>query len=99
MAVLFFFYSSFRFVGKSSLLNSLSPSLRLAVNSLSKNHQGRHTTTQTILHTLSEGADEGQPSGGEIIDSPGFQNYTPPLVPSIREVADGFQEMREPAKL
>jgi hypothetical protein len=56
--------------GKSSLLNTLSPSLQLAVNDLSRKSQGRHTTTQTILHTL-----EG---GGEIIDSPGFQNYQPP---------------------
>lgn len=76
--------------GKSSLLNALSPSLRLAVNSLSKNHQGRHTTTQTILHHLED--------GGEIIDSPGFQNYVPAPIP-LREVAAGFREMIEPATL
>jgi len=71
--------------GKSSLLNALSPSLQLAVNDLSRNAQGRHTTTQTILHTL-------EAPGGEIIDSPGFQNYQPPAL-SAREVQEGFVEM------
>lgn len=71
------------------MLNALSPSLQLRVNDLSRNHQGRHTTTQTILHQLE--------SGGEIIDSPGFQNYTPAPIP-LREVADGFKEFAEPAK-
>lgn len=76
--------------GKSSILNALSPSLKLAVNSLSRNHQGRHTTTQTILHALE--------SGGEIIDSPGFQNYRP-LPEELAELDQGFTEFREPAKL
>lgn len=75
--------------GKSSLLNTLSPSLQLAVNSLSRNAQGRHTTTQTILHTLE--------SGGEIIDSPGFQNFQPAPVP-LREVVQGFTEIARAAK-
>ena len=76
--------------GKSSLLNTLSPSLQLAVNSLSRKLQGRHTTTQTILHTLE--------SGGEIIDSPGFQNFQPSPVP-LKDVVKGFTEMQAPAKL
>ena len=76
--------------GKSSLLNTLSPSLQLAVNELSRKQQGRHTTTQTILHQLE--------SGGEIIDSPGFQNYMPSPIP-VKEVTLGFAEMIEPAKL
>ena len=76
--------------GKSSILNTLSPSLQLAVNSLSRKAQGRHTTTQTILHALE--------SGGEIIDSPGFQNYQPPAIP-VKEVTQGFREFQEPAKL
>jgi len=61
--------------------------LQLAVNDLSRNLQGRHTTTQTILHALDA-------PGGEIIDSPGFQNYQPPAQ-SAKEVAQGFQEMDE----
>lgn len=76
--------------GKSSLLNTLSPSLQLAVNSLSRKLQGRHTTTQTILHTLE--------TGGEIIDSPGFQNFQPSPVP-LKDVVKGFTEMQAPAKL
>jgi ribosome biogenesis GTPase len=65
--------------------------LQLAVNELSRKQQGRHTTTQTILHQL-------EAPGGEIIDSPGFQNYQPSPIP-VKEVAAGFQEMEKPAKL
>ncbi len=54
-------------VGKSSILNVLIPSLSLATGEISQNKKrGRHTTTVSTLHTL--------PGGGEVVDSPGFND-------------------------
>ncbi len=78
-------------VGKSSLLNTLQPGLRLRVNDVTvKTGLGRHTTTRTELFPL-----EG---GGFIADSPGIRGFDPwdvdPLdvrdyFPEFQEVADG----------
>jgi len=55
-------------VGKSSLLNSLCPSINLQTSPLNESKKrGRHTTTVSTLHSL-----EG---GGELIDSPGFIDF------------------------
>ena len=55
-------------VGKSSLLNALCPEIDLRVGALNDyNDRGRHTTTVATLHTLA--------SGGELIDTPGFQDF------------------------
>lgn len=55
-------------VGKSSLLNALCPDIDLKVGLVNEfNSRGRHTTTVSTLHTLS--------SGGELIDTPGFQDF------------------------
>ncbi len=55
-------------VGKSSLLNSLCPSISLQTGPLNESKKrGRHTTTVSTLHSL-----EG---GGELIDSPGFNDF------------------------
>lgn len=52
-------------VGKSSLLNALLPGAGLKVGSLSeKTERGRHTTRHTELIPL--------PSGGAVLDTPGF---------------------------
>jgi ribosome biogenesis GTPase len=55
-------------VGKSSLLNRLSPEINVAVGGLSKSKEkGTHTTTTSRLFHL--------PSGGDVIDSPGIREF------------------------
>lgn len=55
-------------VGKSSLLNTLLPELDLVVQAINEiSGLGRHTTTTATLHML--------PSGGELIDTPGFRDF------------------------
>ncbi len=55
-------------VGKSSLINSLDPSLSLKTGEISQYHkQGKHTTTFYEIHPLS--------SGGFIIDTPGIKGF------------------------
>jgi ribosome biogenesis GTPase len=72
-------------VGKSSLTNALVPGVEAAVDEVSRaSESGRHTTTTASLYAL--------PSGGELIDSPGVRDFSPPL-PAPREVAGGFREI------
>lgn len=55
-------------VGKSSLLNALCPEIDLRVGELNNyNDKGCHTTTVSTLHSL--------PDGGELVDTPGFQDF------------------------
>jgi ribosome biogenesis GTPase len=55
-------------VGKSSLLNALCPDIDLKVGKVNEESgRGRHTTTVSTLHILS--------TGGELIDTPGFQDF------------------------
>ena len=55
-------------VGKSSILNGLVPDIDLATGEISESRKrGRHTTTVSTLHIL--------PGGGELIDSPGFNDF------------------------
>ena len=55
-------------VGKSSLINSMDPYLRLKTGEISDFHlQGKHTTTFYEIHPLS--------SGGFIIDTPGIKGF------------------------
>ncbi len=55
-------------VGKSSILNVLLPDLNLQTGEISESKKrGRHTTTVSTLHCL--------PDGGELIDSPGFNDF------------------------
>lgn len=71
--------------GKSSLLNTLLPGIQAKTAALSRTSgEGRHTTTAFVLHHL--------PSGGEIIDSPGVRDFSPPLVED-RQVDRGFLEL------
>ncbi len=72
-------------VGKSSLTNALVPGVQAAVDEVSRaSEAGRHTTTTASLYAL--------PSGGELIDSPGVRDFSPPL-PAPREVAGGYREI------
>lgn len=55
-------------VGKSSILNKLLPELNLETGEISATKKrGRHTTTVSTLHLL--------PQGGELVDSPGFNDF------------------------
>jgi ribosome biogenesis GTPase len=55
-------------VGKSSLLNALCPEIDLKVGGLNLlNYKGCNTTTVSSLHAL--------PDGGELVDTPGFQDF------------------------
>lgn len=77
-------------VGKSSILNGLLPALNLQtgeINEVSK--RGRHTTTVSTLHTL--------PGGGELVDSPGFNDFGLVAI-TARQLAlffPGFEAARE----
>jgi ribosome biogenesis GTPase / thiamine phosphate phosphatase len=72
-------------VGKSSLTNALVPGVEAAVDEVSRaSEAGRHTTTASSLWVL--------PSGGELVDSPGVRDFSPPLPPG-REIAGGFREI------
>jgi ribosome biogenesis GTPase / thiamine phosphate phosphatase len=72
-------------VGKSSLTNRLVPGVEAAVDEVSRaTETGRHTTSTASLYAL--------PTGGELIDSPGVRDFSPPL-PAPRGVAGGFREI------
>jgi ribosome biogenesis GTPase len=72
-------------VGKSSLINLLVPGVEAAVQEISRaTEEGRHTTTAAALYHL--------PGGGELMDSPGVRDFSPPL-PAPRDVASGFREL------
>jgi len=75
-------------VGKSSLLNALCPDLDLEVGEINESSGlGRHITSNATLHAL--------PSGGELVDTPGFRDFGPVEV-SPGELAlyfPGFEEL------
>ncbi len=55
-------------VGKSSILNALLPEINLTTGEISDSKKrGRNTTTVSTLHLLKD--------GGELIDSPGFNDF------------------------
>lgn len=74
-------------VGKSTLVNSLDPSLDLRTGEISDAHlQGKHTTTFAEMHQLA--------SGGYIIDTPGIRAFG---ITEIEKdhISHYFPEMRE----
>lgn len=73
-------------VGKSSLIQALLPAEDLRIGELSEaTGEGRHTTTAARLYHL--------PDGGDLIDSPGVRDFTPPPLPP-EALARGFVEFR-----
>ncbi len=55
-------------VGKSSLLTAVQPGLQLRVSEVSEqSREGRHTTTQVVMHRLN--------LGGFVIDTPGIREF------------------------
>lgn len=74
-------------VGKSSLLNRLSPEAEMDVSEVSqKIKQGRHTTRHVELITLD--------NGGLVVDTPGFTSLQIDFI-AERELAYFFREMKE----
>ena len=73
-------------VGKSSLLNTLSPNIDTPVGALSTSKaKGTHTTTNSQLFHL--------PNGADVIDSPGIREFGLwHLDPA--SIAEGFVELR-----
>lgn len=74
-------------VGKSTLINSLDPTLELKTGNISMAHlSGQHTTTFAEMHPLA--------SGGYIIDTPGIKAFG--LIDfDKKELSHYFPEMRE----
>ncbi len=81
-------------VGKSSLLTAVDPTLNLKTGEVSnlKSREGRHTTTQAVLHPLAD--------GGYVIDTPGIKDmgllglYPEDLLDYYPEVADVLGKCR-----
>jgi len=70
--------------GKSSLLQALVPDIDVAVGALTRDREGRHTTTATRLYQL--------PQGAELLDSPGVRDFAPAL-DRLEPRALGFVEL------
>ena len=73
-------------VGKSTLLNSIEPGLKLRVGEVSTESQkGKHTTTTAQLLPLS--------SGGYVVDTPGIRQFQLwDVIPE--EVAGCYRDLR-----
>ncbi len=79
-------FSGISGVGKSALVNSIEPGLKLKTGVISSYHKkGKHTTTYPEMHPLS--------FGGYIIDTPGIREFG--LVEFQKhEIAERFPEFR-----
>jgi len=74
-------------VGKSTLVNTLAPTLNIKTKAISDQHQqGQHTTTHAELHELDFGA--------KIIDTPGIRGFGM-IAFSPQELGDYFIEFFE----
>jgi ribosome biogenesis GTPase len=71
-------------VGKSSLVNALAPAAAAQTAALTRDAEGRHTTTTARWYSLGSGA---------VIDAPGVRDFAPPA--SVPRAAErGFVEVR-----
>ncbi len=72
-------------VGKSTIINSLIPTINIDTQSISHGiQQGKHTTSVTTLYDL--------PQGGELIDSPGVREFSLPKLDK-EKIIKGFYEI------
>ncbi len=77
-------------MGKSSLTNLLVPDADILTRELSETTGfGQHTTSNARLYHL--------PEGGDLIDSPGIRDFTPPPIPP-GDVQKGFREIAATAR-
>jgi ribosome biogenesis GTPase len=73
-------------VGKSSLVNRLAPEAQAETAELTRDAEGRHTTTTARWYPLD--------STSAIVDAPGVRDFAPPA--SLARAAErGFVEIRE----
>jgi ribosome biogenesis GTPase len=81
-------------VGKSSLVNVLVPDAAAQTAELTREMEGRHTTTTARRYRLSPGRSPESPSA--VIDAPGVRDFAPPA--SLARAAErGFVEIHERA--
>jgi ribosome biogenesis GTPase len=72
-------------VGKSTIINKLTSTAQQRTAEVSdKSGEGRHTTVNSVMLSLS--------NGGAVIDSPGVRDYAPALQ-SPADVVHGFKEI------
>lgn len=84
-------------VGKSTLLNALAPEAKAATGEISiALDAGKHTTTNARLFHLPGGEDENGNNAGDLIDSPGMQEFG---LQHLTQAAlmDAFPEIRSRA--
>lgn len=75
-------------VGKSSLVNALVPEADAQTAHLTKDQEGKHTTTTARWYTLSEDS--------ALVDAPGVRDFAPPAR-LLRAAERGFVEVHERA--
>jgi ribosome biogenesis GTPase len=73
-------------VGKSSLINALVPDAAAQTAELTREVEGRHTTTTSRRYRLESGADAA------VIDAPGVRDFAPPAS-MVRAAELGFVEI------
>jgi ribosome biogenesis GTPase len=73
-------------VGKSSLVNALSPEAAAQTAELTRDAEGRHTTTTARWYPLE--------AGSAIIDAPGVRDFAPPAS-LVRAAERGFMEIHQ----
>jgi ribosome biogenesis GTPase len=81
-------------VGKSSLVNVLIPDAAAQTAELTREEEGRHTTTTARRYRLSPGASPESQSA--VIDAPGVRDFAPPAT-LARAAERGFVEIHERA--
>jgi ribosome biogenesis GTPase len=71
-------------VGKSSIVNALAPAAAAQTAALTRDAEGRHTTTTARWYRLA--------TGGAIVDAPGVRDFAPPAH-LMRAAERGFVEI------
>jgi len=81
-------------VGKSSLVNVLVPDAAAQTAELTREEEGRHTTTTARRYRLAQGS--SPESQAAVIDAPGVRDFAPPAT-LARAAERGFVEIHERA--
>jgi ribosome biogenesis GTPase len=75
-------------VGKSSIINALAPAAAAQTAELTRDAEGRHTTTTARWYRLGSGGSSA------IVDAPGVRDFAPPAS-IVRAAEHGFVEIYE----